>query len=106
MGVDFLAVFSHGIRHSLQHVGVLAGVHCGHAGVLDEREFLYCQGLVQVLLLNVLLDVLVADWVHFVVQGTEEHSRGVVVLIVDNIHSVVPDILLLELLLATFFGRM
>lgn len=74
---------------------MLAGVDCRHHGVLHEGEFLYGEGFVQVLFLDVLLDILVADWLAVEVGGTEKHPGSVIVLIVYNVHGVVSQVLLL-----------
>lgn len=99
VSLNLLPALAHGIRHGLEHVGVLAGVHRRHADVLHVLEFLDGEGLVQVLLLDVLPDVLVADGQALEVGGAEVHSGRVVVLVVDDVHGVVPNVLLLEVLL-------
>lgn len=95
----FLPVLPHGVGHSFQDIGVLAGVDCGHHGVVHEGELLYCECLVQVLLLDVLLDVLIADGLPVEVGGAEEHPGRVVVLVVNDVHGVVPEVFLLGFLL-------
>lgn len=46
MRIHLLPVFSHGVRHCLQDIGVLAGMDCWHHPVLDELKFLDCKSLV------------------------------------------------------------
>lgn len=99
MGPHFLSILPDGVSHSFQNVGVLTGMHSGHHSVVHERELFYCKRLVQILLLDVLLDVLIADWLPVEVSGTEKHPGRVVVLVVDDVHGVVPEVFLFGFLL-------
>lgn len=99
VALHFLTVLSHRIWHALQHICVLTRVDCRHEDILKEREGLDGQSLVQILFLNIFLDCLIADWFSFDVSGTEEHSGSVIVLVIDYVHRVVPDILLFLLFL-------
>lgn len=104
MGFHIVACLHHGVRHALQDGCVAAGVHCGHGKVLDEGEFLDRQGFVQVLALNVFADGVIADGGSVVFDGAEVHPGSVVVLVIDDVHVVVSEILLvlfLELGLAS-----
>ena len=94
VGLDFVACLDHGVRHALQDGCVAAGVHCGHGEVLDEGEFFNRQGLVQILPLDVLTDGVVADRIPVVFGGAEVHPGSVVVLVIDDVHVVVPEVLL------------
>ncbi len=106
MRFDLLSVLSHGIRHALQHIGVLAGVHSGQNGAFNEWEIFHGEGLVQILFLDVLLDVLVGNWFAIDVGGAEEHSGGVVVFVVDDVHGVVSELVLIFFLLLCLLRSM
>ncbi len=96
--LDFVACFYHGVGHAFEDGGVATGVHCWHGHVVQEGELLHCEGLVQVLSLDVLPDGLVADRRAVLFGGAEEHSGSVVVLVVDDVHFVVTEVLLVLLL--------
>ena len=68
---------------------MFAGVNCRHHAVRDELEFLHGQGLVQVLLLNVLSDLVVGQGIEAGVGGTEEHAGNEVEFVVRDVHGVV-----------------
>jgi hypothetical protein len=65
---------------------------CWHSDVVEEGEFLHCERLVEVLALDVLPDVLVGDGLTVLIGCAEEHTGSVVVLIVHDIHFVVPEV--------------
>jgi hypothetical protein len=87
------------IAHLLQHVGVLTRMNGRHDGSLDELEVFVGEGRVAVLLHHVLFDLLVGEVfaglrgrrVPVFGGGCEVHPRGVVVLVVDDVHRVEPE---------------
>lgn len=95
MGFHLVACLHHRVGHALQDGCVAAGVHCGHGEVLDEGEFLDSEGLVQILPLDVFTDGIVADRVAVVFDGAEVHPGSMVVLVIDDVHIVVPEIILI-----------
>lgn len=97
--LDLMSTLPHGLGHAEQDVGVLARMDCWHGQVIDERERLHGECLIQVLLLDVLLDQLVLDRLPLNISGREEHPGGVVVFVIDDVHFIVPGVLFLLLLL-------
>lgn len=69
-----------------------AGVYIGHRNSLDEWEWVDREGLVKILLLDVLFNIFVADGLTIDVGGAEVHSGGVVVLIINDVHGVESDV--------------
>ena len=57
MGLDLLSILSHGVRHGLQDVSVLAGMDGRHQPAFDEIELFYGQCGIQVLLLGLAFDL-------------------------------------------------
>lgn len=97
MALNLLSILSHCIRHTFKNISVLAGMNCCHINVLQELELFYCESLVQILFLNILLDQFVIDRFLFVIYCTEEHSWGKIILIVDDIHIIVTNIFFIGL---------
>ena len=102
MGLYFLPIFPHSISHGLEDIGMLAGVDGRHHHIFNELEFLHGKGFVQVLLLDILLDFVVADGVELEISCTEEHSGRVIIFIVCDVHCVVAEVFLPNFLLFCF----
>jgi hypothetical protein len=86
--LDLLPAFSHRVRHTFQYIRMSAWMHRRHWYILNEREGLDRQSFVQVLLLNILFDSLVADGLSVYVCSTEKHSWGMIVFVVNDVHCV------------------
>lgn len=99
MRLDLMSRFYHRVRHSLQHRRVTARMNRWHCHPLKEWEFLHCQSFIKILALNIEANVIVGDGSTVVFGGTEIHARRVVVLIVNDVHLVVPIIFNIVLLL-------
>lgn len=99
MRLDLMSRFNHRVRHSLQHRCVTARMNRRHCHPLKEWEFLHCQSFIKILALNIETNVIVGDRSTVVFGGTEIHARRVVVLIVNDVHLVVPIIFNIVLLL-------
>ena len=78
---------------------MFAWMNSWHDESINEWEVFHGKGFIQIFFLDVLLDLLIADWLSIDVSGAEKHSWSMIVLIVNNVHSVVPEVLLLDFLL-------
>ena len=92
MGLDLVACLDHRVGHALEDCSMAAGVDCGHSQVFLEGEFFHSQSFVKIFSLNVLSDSLVADWSSVFLGCAEKHPGSVVVLVVNNVHFVVPEV--------------
>lgn len=70
------------------------GVDGRHCHILEEREFLHGEGFIQVLSLYIFPDSIVGDGSAVFFGGAEEHSGSMVILIIDDIHFVVTEVVL------------
>ena len=71
-----------------------AGMDCGHGEVFNERELFHGESFVQILSLNILLDFLVVDWSSVIFCGTEVHSGSMIILVVNNVHFIKSEVIL------------
>ena len=71
----------------------------GHVDVFHEGEFLDSQSLIEVLLLDVLANLFIRNGLSLNISGRKRHPWAVVVIIINHIHIVIPDIRLLDFLL-------
>ena len=85
----------HCVRHTFQNCCVPARMNGGHCYVLYERELFHGQSFVKILSLNIFPDIFVADRSSILFGGTKVHSGGMIVLVINNIHLVVPKVLLI-----------
>ena len=97
--LNFLVVLPHRVWHAFEHIGVFARMHSGHRYVFEEGERLNGECFVEVLFLYVLFDELIVNWFAVDVCRTEKHSGGEVILVIDDVHCVEPDILFFEFFL-------
>jgi hypothetical protein len=74
-------------------------MNCRHCDPLKEWEFLHGQSFIKVLALNIEANVIVGDGSTVVFGGAEIHAGCVVVLIINDVHLVVPIIFNIVLLL-------
>ena len=58
--VYFLTVFSHCVGHCLEDICMFAGVDCGHHHIFDKFELFDRESLIQVFLLDIFFDFVVA----------------------------------------------
>ena len=100
---NLLSIFSHGVGHAFQHVSMLAGMHCWHNQVFNEVERFHGQCLVQVLFLNIFFDFFVGNRVSREICCAKEHSGSVIIFIIDDVHSIVPEIFLVDFFLFQFW---
>lgn len=102
MRLDLLSILSHGVRHGLQDVSVLAGMDGRHQPAFDEIELFYGQRGIQVLLLNVFSNLFIGEGLQLGIGSAEEHPWGVVVFIVHDVHGVEAEVFLFSFLLLQF----
>ena len=71
-----------------------AGMDCGHGEVFNERELFHGESFVQILSLNILFDFLVVNWSSVIFGGTEVHSGSMIILVVNNVHFIKSEVIL------------
>lgn len=90
---NLLSILSHGIWHTFEHISMLARMDGCHWDVFQEGEGLNGEGLIKILFLDILFNELIVNGFSINISGTEEHSGGEVVLIIDDVHIVEPNVL-------------
>jgi hypothetical protein len=71
----------------------------GHVDIFHEGEFLNSQSLIKVLLLDILANLLIGNGLSLNISGRKRHPWAVIVIIINHIHIVIPDIRLLDFLI-------
>jgi hypothetical protein len=98
VGLHLVTGLDHRVAHALEDGGVPAGVHGGHGDVFEEGELLHGEGLVKILPLDVFPDGLVVDRRAIVFSGRKVHPGSMIVLVIDDVHLVAAEVLLVLLL--------
>lgn len=84
----------HCVRHTFKNSRMTTWMHCRHHNIFKEGEFFHCQSLVEILTLNVFSDIFIGNRLSFICSSTEVHSGSMIVLVIDNVHFIVSEVIL------------